>query len=412
MMKFDIAHSVFLQAQPVLNQLEEAGHEAYFVGGCVRDLLLNRPIHDIDIATSARPEEVESIFKTTIDLGKEHGTIIVVVNHTNYEVTTFRTEGQYTDHRRPDEVSFVRNLREDTLRRDFTINALALDKTGRLYDYHGGMEDLKTSTIRAVGDPPSRFNEDALRMLRALRFASQLGFSIERETMKAIQHHANQLTYIAMERNYVEFEKLITGRYFFQIIDDLIQSGLLDYLPVGLNDNSRVNVALNRLAKNQALYFQAGKPFPPALAWAKLIKGLNGQVSQVRRYMRRWKASNQLINDIIELLQLNDFDNNQLMSPLTVYRANPILLEMVVCDRELHGAYFEGSLDQVRRQLPIAKRQDIVVNGGDLMRLLSLDRGGPLIGSLLEEIEVSIVTGQLKNELESIQQFIHQRIRK
>lgn len=411
MMKFDITHPAFIQALPVLRRLEEAGHEAYFVGGCVRDLLLQRPIHDIDIASSARPEEVESLFETTIDLGKEHGTIIVVVNHINYEVTTFRTEGQYTDHRRPDEVAFVRNLREDTLRRDFTINALALDKTGCLYDYHGGIEDLKNSTIRAVGDPPSRFNEDALRMLRALRFASQLGFSIETETMKAIQTHASQLTYIAMERNYVEFEKLITGQYFFQIVNDLIQCGLLDYLPIGLDANSRVNVALNRLANDQSLYYQVEKPFPPALAWAKLIKGLNGQSNQVRQYMRRWKASNQLMNEITELLKLNDLDNNQLVAPLTVYRANSLLLDLVVNDRKLHGVRFDRSLEQVRSQLPITQRQDMVVNGGDLIRLLKLDRGGPLIGRLLEEIEGNIVTGQLKNEIEPIQEFVHQRIK-
>lgn len=411
MMKFDITHPAFIQALPVLRRLEEAGHEAYFVGGCVRDLLLQRPIHDIDIASSARPEEVESLFETTIDLGKEHGTIIIVVNHINYEVTTFRTEGQYTDHRRPDEVAFVRNLREDTLRRDFTINALALDKTGRLYDYHGGIEDLKNSTIRAVGDPPSRFNEDALRMLRALRFASQLGFSIEIETMKAIQTHASQLTYIAMERNYIEFEKLITGHYFFQIVNDLIQCGLLDYLPIGFDANSRVNVALNRLANDQSLYYQAENPFPPALAWAKLIKGLNGQSNQVRQYMRQWKASNQLMSEITELLKLNDLDNNQLVAPLTVYRANSVLLDLVVNDRKLHGVRFDRSLEQVRSQLPITQRQDMVVNGGDLIRLLKLDRGGPLIGRLLEEIEGNIVTGQLKNEIEPIQEFVHQRIK-
>ncbi|XJS11588.1 CCA tRNA nucleotidyltransferase [Aerococcaceae bacterium WGS1372] len=177
---------LFKKALPVLKQIESHGYEAYFVGGCVRDTLLNKTINDIDIASSARPEEIEKIFKTTFDVGKEHGTIVVLVNNEPYEVTTFRTEGDYKDYRRPDEVNFVRNLEEDTLRRDFTINAMAINGDGELFDYHGGVNDLNNKIIRCVGIAMERFEEDALRMMRAIRFASQLGFFIEEKSFEAI----------------------------------------------------------------------------------------------------------------------------------------------------------------------------------------------------------------------------------
>ena len=194
---------LFQEAIPVLGQIESHGYEAYFVGGCVRDTLLNKKINDIDIASSARPEEVEGMFPITFDVGKEHGTIVVVVDKAPYEITTFRTEGDYTDFRRPDEVNFVRNLREDTLRRDFTINAMAFDRQGKLYDYHGGVKDLNDHLIRCVGNAQERFLEDALRMMRAIRFASQLDFEIEEKSFKAIQTLKANLQYISVASSMV-----------------------------------------------------------------------------------------------------------------------------------------------------------------------------------------------------------------
>src|SRR5574344_474528 len=141
-MKIELTDPLFLEAQPILKRIESHGYEAYFVGGCVRDTLLGKIIHDIDIASSALLNEVEEIFYNTIDMGKEHGTIIVVEKHIPYEITTFRTEGNYSDFRHPDTVNFVRDLREDTLRRDFTINALAFDAEGQLFDYHHGVEEI------------------------------------------------------------------------------------------------------------------------------------------------------------------------------------------------------------------------------------------------------------------------------
>ncbi|MGZ4161997.1 MAG: CCA tRNA nucleotidyltransferase, partial [Neobacillus sp.] len=201
----------FLSALPVLTMLEEAGFEAYFVGGSVRDYLLSNPIHDVDIATSATPEEVKVIFPKTADIGIEHGTVLVRFQKESYEVTTFRTESEYQDYRRPKEVSFIRSLHEDLQRRDFTMNAIAMDRMGKLIDPFDGRRAIKEKIIQTVGHADDRFNEDALRMMRAVRFVSQLSFKIERETINALTNLVHLLEKIAIERKRAEFEKLLIG---------------------------------------------------------------------------------------------------------------------------------------------------------------------------------------------------------
>ena len=201
----------YQKAIPVLKKLENAGYEAYFVGGSVRDILLNQPIHDVDIATSAFPEEIKQLFPKTIDIGIEHGTVLVLENDEQYEITTFRTESTYQDYRRPDHVEFVRSLEEDLKRRDFTINAFALKEDGEIIDLFDGLQDLEEQILRAVGNPHERFHEDALRMMRGLRFVSQLGFKLEEETFYAIKENHELLGKISVERINVEFIKMLLG---------------------------------------------------------------------------------------------------------------------------------------------------------------------------------------------------------
>lgn len=177
----------FTHAIPILHTLHEHGYQAYFVGGAVRDVLLGREIGDIDIATDATPDVVESLFDKTVDVGKEHGTVIVLLDGVSYEVTTFRTESEYEDFRRPKEVAFISSLKEDLLRRDLTINAVAMDIHGDIIDHVGGKRDMKRRRIQTVGDPACRFQEDALRMMRAVRFLSQLGFELSKETEEAMK---------------------------------------------------------------------------------------------------------------------------------------------------------------------------------------------------------------------------------
>ena len=201
------------QAAKVIQTLEQHGFEAYIVGGCVRDSILGRTPGDWDITTSASPQEVKEIFDHTVDTGIEHGTVTVLMNHEPYEVTTYRVDGKYEDHRRPNEVHFTKSLREDLLRRDFTINAMAYNDNEGIIDMYDGMTDLKNQTIRCVGEAKKRFDEDALRILRALRFQAQLGFQIEEKTEEAIKNQAKFLKDISAERIQVELEKLITSAH-------------------------------------------------------------------------------------------------------------------------------------------------------------------------------------------------------
>ena len=174
-------------AEEILTKLNENGYEAYVVGGCVRDMILGREPGDWDITTSALPEQVKQVFRRTVDTGIQHGTVTVMMGDEGYEVTTYRIDGEYADGRHPDSVTFTPSLTEDLKRRDFTVNAMAYNGNTGLVDEFGGMEDLDRGIIRCVGEPMDRFSEDALRILRAIRFSAQLGFAIEGRTYEAIR---------------------------------------------------------------------------------------------------------------------------------------------------------------------------------------------------------------------------------
>lgn len=195
--------------QIVIDHLNENGYEAYLVGGCVRDALLQKDCHDYDITTNARPSQIQALFTTTIPTGIAHGTVTIVIEEMMVEVTTYRTESEYKDHRHPDQVQFVNSLQEDLARRDFTINAMAYHPKEGLIDFFHGQEDLAQKKIRCVGNPETRFEEDALRMLRAHRFAAQLGFTIEKQTLKTINDHPEWITYVASERIVKELSKIM-----------------------------------------------------------------------------------------------------------------------------------------------------------------------------------------------------------
>lgn len=190
----------------IINVLNKNNFEAYVVGGCVRDSILKRSINDWDITTNAKPDEVVKLFDKTIKTGIQHGTVTVVLNNENYEVTTYRLDGNYVDGRHPEEIHFVSSLKEDLARRDFTINALAYNEESGLQDYYRGVEDLQNKIIRAVGDPLKRFDEDALRMLRAIRFSAQLDFEIEENTFNAIKELSYSINRISIERIREEFK--------------------------------------------------------------------------------------------------------------------------------------------------------------------------------------------------------------
>ena len=211
----------------IIGELNAGGFEGYAVGGCVRDSILGKIPKDWDITTNASPEEIKGIFRRTVDTGIEHGTVTVLLGDEGFEVTTYRVDGRYEDNRHPSEVIFTKSLSEDLLRRDFTINAMAYNDSEGVVDLFGGMDDLKNGIIRAVGNPMERFAEDALRIMRAVRFASVLGFEIEEETAAAMAHFAGNLRDISAERIREELFKLIIGKYPEKIMI-AAETGILD----------------------------------------------------------------------------------------------------------------------------------------------------------------------------------------
>ena len=209
------------EVDKALNILHGNGFEAYIVGGCVRDSILGLHPSDWDITTSAKPNEISRCFRgyRTIETGIKHGTLTIIVDKMQIEITTYRIDGEYSDHRRPDKVSFTDNIKLDLMRRDFTINALAYNKN-EIIDLFGGIDDIRNKIVKCVGNPDERFNEDGLRILRALRFASVLNFDIEKNTSESIHRNKNLLNNISGERINTEFNKLLMGSNFRKIIVD------------------------------------------------------------------------------------------------------------------------------------------------------------------------------------------------
>ena len=217
----------------IINKIYQNNYEAYIVGGCVRDAILGFEPNDYDITTSASPNTIQEIFKDfkCIETGIEHGTVSVLMEDEIFEITTYRIEGEYKDHRRPEKVDFTDRLEEDLKRRDFTINAMAYNEKKGLIDLFGGKEDLNNKIIKTVGNPYDRFNEDGLRMIRAIRFSSKLNFTIEKETLKAIYDKSSIINNISLERITDEFTKIILSDK-PENIKYLFETKLLKYLNI------------------------------------------------------------------------------------------------------------------------------------------------------------------------------------
>ena len=235
----------------VINTLYKNGFEAYFVGGCVRDMLMGKIPHDFDITTNALPENIMELFQKTVPTGIAHGTVTVIVENTPIEVTTYRTEGDYLDNRRPESVKFVSTLKEDLSRRDFTVNALAYNDTCGLVDYFDGKKDLENKILRTVGNPKDRFSEDALRILRLFRFSSVLDFKIESSTLESALKTAHLLQNISKERIFSELFKSCSGEN-TDILSKLVSTNALSFLGISKNANFSL---LQKLNSNPDLCF-------------------------------------------------------------------------------------------------------------------------------------------------------------
>ena len=387
---------IFQEAAPLIKRLESAGFKAYFVGGSVRDLVLGRPIHDVDIATSAYPAEVKKVFPVTIDTGIQHGTVTVKNEDKFYEITTFRTESTYQDFRRPDHVEFVQNLSEDLKRRDFTINALAMNAEGEIIDHFGGLEDLKNKIIRAVGKPQERFHEDALRMMRAVRFVSQLGFELEDATKTAINENRQLLHKIAVERIREEFLKLGLGPDSKLGFRALIETELVDDLPLLEGKSS--------LLKNYlTLKFY---PTTEATFWALIIVLIKLNTAEIGHFLREWKNSNEINHQVQEIIQcfdavtVGELSNRQLFDFGMTTIASTIDLANILGE-PINGVVL---IDRYNN-LPLKTSKELVIDGKFLMENFQI-KAGPKIGQLLMKILDAVLLGDVKNNQESIKKYV------
>ena len=389
----------FLSAIPVLKRLEDAEFEAYFVGGSVRDYLLNRQISDVDIATSATPKEVKGIFSKTVDIGIEHGTVLVLFDHKSYEITTFRTEGDYQDYRRPKEVSFIRNLNEDLQRRDFTMNAMAMDRTGTLIDPFNGQSAIRKKEIQTVGSATDRFQEDALRMMRAVRFVSQLSFSIEDETLQALTTLVPLLKNIAIERKRAEFEKILVGNNRNNAIKILLETNLFSYLPGLANQEKQIEKLLDfnceDLNKNEM--------------WALLLFCLNVVEKSIEDFLRNWRLPVKEIKDIQHILF---FVEKRLEYEWTVHDLYTAGSNLITSTEKLYNVIIglkgtesiQNLLNQYQK-LPIKQRSDLAVTGGDLMEWFN-QKGGPWLKETILKIEQAVVDAKVENDKQKIKEWL------
>lgn len=352
-------------AHHIIETIEQAGGEAYIVGGAVRDMLLDRIPGDYDLASSLLPEQIIDLFPVVIATGIEHGTVTVVLNHVPYEVTTFRSESTYSDRRRPDAVTLGVSLEEDLTRRDFTINAMALRPTGRV-DLFGGERDIKERIIRTVGSPRERFDEDALRMMRAFRFMSQLNFDLDPATEQAITELAPHLEAVAIERVAIELEKLLLGPGKKQALLVMVRTGIASYLP-GMTPEIITRLAhqsLQGVSKDAVwtLVLEAGLPREQLAKW------------------KRSKQQNQMAVRLTALLNrpLDDWDRYQLTDD-----------ELMTLSRMTGIDYPD------RSDLPIRERKQLAVDGKDMVRYGLRKQQ---IKEALLHLEYGVVTRAYPNE--------------
>ena len=388
---------LFLEALPVMQQLVDAGYEAYFVGGSVRDMLLHKPISDVDIATSATPQEVKEIFPHTVDVGIEHGTVMVIYHKEGYEVTTFRTEEGYEDFRHPDKVTFVRSLEEDLKRRDFTINALAIGIDDQLMDFFDGIGDLERQCIRCVGDAKERFNEDALRMFRAVRFVGQLGFQVEEETKNAISLLKMNLSKVAVERMKVEFEKMIQSSYRKDALKLFVETGLYQACPL-FDGKGEILLKLAEFPIKEMSVLQA---------WILFVDELKLSDKEVTHLLKSWKSSNEQIRDVLVGYKTYRARKEEEWNFFLAYDcpyevACEVEQLLIVQDK---SSSMEG-LEATYHSLPIRSMNDIHLNGHDIIRILKLDKKGPIIGQVLKTVEKMILEQSISNDAEVLETYV------
>ncbi len=412
---FDLPEEILF----ILDRFEENGKRSYLVGGSVRDLLLGKSINDYDITTSATPQEVKAIFSDyiTLDTGLQHGTVTLLIDNKPFEITTFRTDGKYSDHRRPNNVELTTSLFEDSQRRDFTINQIAYNPIDGLVDYHNGLTDLQAKLIRAVGDPYKRFDEDALRIIRAFRFAVQLNFDIENNTFAAVKAMINDLDYVAAERLTHELIKILNSdflsesknwqnlmvlwNYLFPTysceIYKSFSADLLDNLPQ--NHNINLTLLAYFLAENDLAHFlNKLKLKRTEFIFVKSYTAALQEIAEVQLSSEK-DVDSALITaesshfsplDLIELKSKYNLDLQTLIEILNLTVLEPSFGINFQTVEKIKLSFSE----LLGKQLPLSTL-DLAISGKDL-----IDMGfsqGKVIGQVLNDLLKLVVKGELEN---------------
>lgn len=379
-------------AKTIMSKLEDKGFDSYLVGGYVRDLLLGKDSKDIDITTLAKPQEVKSIFNKTIDVGIEHGTVVVIEDGYSFEVTTFRADGEYLDGRRPSTVQFSDNLRDDLIRRDLTINALAIDLEGKVIDEFGGLDDLNKGIIRSVGSPYKRFNEDALRMLRAIRFMSQLGFKMDETTLDGIKDNKEKIKLISIERIYIELEKMFKGKYMGESLKVFIDSEIYKELPIFKYVGSEDIIGLKGLSLIESV-IKLTLDLDLSDKYLELIK-LNKEKEFIEESKKlKHELSKGLTQDELKVLS---------------YRTDLKVLKLFYkLDYNMEEVLY---MIKFKEDLKYKSKKDLKISSKEIMELVN-KKPGRWLGELIIDLEELVITGKLSNEKDELVRYIKEYIK-
>ena len=425
--------------EKILKVLSDGGYEGFAVGGCVRDSVLGREPSDWDITTSAKPEQVKELFGRTVDTGLQHGTVTVMIGREGYEVTTYRIDGEYLDGRHPKDVVFTASLEEDLKRRDFTINAMAYHPDRGLVDLFGGMEDLRDGVVRCVGDPLDRFTEDALRIMRAVRFSAQLGFTIEENTFRALHVLAPNLRQVSAERIQAEMVKLVTSphpdhlriaweagvtKVFFPEFDEMMETA---------QNHPHHQYTVGEHALHSMLYVPEDKVLRLAMLFHDIGKirtkttdeqGIDhffrhGEQSEIlaRAILRRWKFDNDTIAKVKSLCLYHDGMPSATARSVrkAVNRIGkdlfPLYLQVQRADILAQSDYeqeeklrrlqqVEELYESILREKQCVTIQELAVTGSDLIR--AGIPAGPEMGRILHFLLEQVLEDPARNTPESL----------
>ncbi|MBP5177482.1 MAG: CCA tRNA nucleotidyltransferase, partial [Clostridia bacterium] len=422
------------EALAVLKRLNENGYDAYIVGGAVRDALTGRPLQDVDIATDARTEDVRRVFSPiakVVETGVKHGTVTVVFGGSHYEITTFRSDGSYSDARHPDSVRFIGDIAEDLKRRDFTVNAMAYSEKSGVIDFFDGKGDIQKKILRAVGDPEARLKEDSLRILRAVRFSSQLGFTVEANTLEAMKNNVRSLSGLSAERIFAELTRRLCGKYRYKALKNyaffifyVLPELQAEYMCDQMNLSHRFDVY------DHTVYaLKQCKVFTPEVSWALLLHdsgkpytityGTDCQrhfpdhwsVSEkiADKVLTRLKAPNELKNEVRFLCLYHDdyfrggkptikrflskYGEKYMKDLCTVKRADWLAhSDFGVKRYEKAFNAFCGDLDEVLNSGDCYRISDLEVDGDDIV---ALGFSGKAIGDVLRRVLDKVIDGEL-----------------